>query len=133
MGNFEDNYYFFTDHWVGINHAVHSTWFGVLAEVGITGFIVYVLMVYMVYRRAYRQNLAVGAENWDPMMRAVAMGLLAGLAGYCVSATFLSQMYTWPMHIILALTIAAGQIAANWDLSREKAEAPREYKPQVWI
>ena len=29
LDNFYYNYYFYSPHWDGLNHAVHSTWFGV--------------------------------------------------------------------------------------------------------
>ena len=34
LDNFYYNYFFYSSHWDGMNHAVHSTWFGVLAETG---------------------------------------------------------------------------------------------------
>jgi O-antigen ligase len=40
ISNFYYNYFFYSTHWDGLNHAVHSTWLGVLAEIGIIGFVV---------------------------------------------------------------------------------------------
>ena len=37
LDNFFANYFAYSSHWDGLNHAVHSTWFGILAETGFLG------------------------------------------------------------------------------------------------
>jgi hypothetical protein len=32
--------------------------------------------------------------------------LLSGMVGFCTSGTFLTQGFTWPLYILMALTIA---------------------------
>ena len=44
--------------------------------------------------------------NADPVTRAFALGLFAGLAGFCVSGTFLTQGFTWPIYLQLGFTAA---------------------------
>jgi putative inorganic carbon (hco3(-)) transporter len=39
-------------------------------------------------------------------VQAVALALVAGVFGFCVAGTFLTQGFTWPIYIILALTAA---------------------------
>ena len=40
-----------------------------------------------------------------------AQSVLAGLAGFIASGTFLTQGFTWPIYILLALSIAVQQQA----------------------
>lgn len=51
LDNFYFNYYFYSPHWDGINHAVHSTWFGVLAETGgFVGLAVFITLIVSLIR-----------------------------------------------------------------------------------
>ncbi len=45
ISNFYYNYFSYNTHWDGLNHAVHSTWFGVLTESGFLGFILFVTLI----------------------------------------------------------------------------------------
>lgn len=111
LDNFTSNYFFYSGHWDGMNHAVHSTWFGVLGETGFPGFIAFVTMIVLTAVAAYR---AVGATNMQQSpveVRGMSLALLAGIAGFCVSGTFLTQGFTWPFYILLALCVATSQYA----------------------
>jgi hypothetical protein len=44
--------------------------------------------------------------NADPRMRVVSLALFAGLVGFCVSGTFLTQGLNWPFYVLLGLTVA---------------------------
>ena len=48
----------------------------------------------------------------------MAWALLAGLAGFMLSGTFLTQGFTWPLYIQLALTVAIGRYAMELDPDR---------------
>lgn len=107
LDNFIFNYFDYSDHWDGQNHAVHSTWFGVLGETGLAGFSLFVWMMIAIYRGIQRASqLIKTSTDPPPRMTAVSDGLLSGLLGFCVSGTFLTQGFTWPVYIILAMTIA---------------------------
>jgi putative inorganic carbon (hco3(-)) transporter len=54
IDNFTGNYYFYSPHWDGNNHAVHSTWFNVLAETGFPGLIAFVTMIVTCLRSSYQ-------------------------------------------------------------------------------
>ncbi len=118
IDNFYVNYFFFSDHWDGKNHAVHSTWFGVLAETGFPGLIVFVVMVVKIGLRAFNTSKVLDQQQAPPAARAMAWALLAGLAGFVVSGTFLTQGFTWPLYIQLALTVAMGRYAVELDAAR---------------
>ena len=109
LDNFVGNYYFYTEHWDGINHAVHSTWFNVLAETGFPGFIAFIVMIWVVGRSSYRSMQRLQQARAPPIVQAVGLALVAGVFGFCVAGTFLTQGFTWPIYIILALTAAMGK------------------------
>ena len=105
IGNFYANYYAYSPHWDGKNHAVHSTWFQILAESGFVGFSIFLALVVKTFRQAFiNQRLAL--ESQDSQTAIVAQALLAGLCSFCVSGTFLTQGFIWPLYILIALTVA---------------------------
>lgn len=108
LDNFYYNYYLFSDFWDGKNHAVHSTWFGVLGEAGLIGFILFLLLVGKLFKSIRKSEIALRAENRavSPILIASGQALYAGLIGFCVSGTFLTQGFTWPLYIILGLAVA---------------------------
>lgn len=110
LDNYVANFYFYSDFWDNKTHAVHSTWFGVLAETGFVGFILFSLMVWQLLKTARRLH----CETQNPARTQQAMtlsitaeSLLAGICAFIVSGTFLTQGFTWPLYILMSLTIAA--------------------------
>ena len=112
IDNFVSNYYLYSAFWDGKNHAVHSTWFGVLGETGLPGLIVFITMITLMARSALNASRQLDTDpDAHPAARAMGRALIAGLAGFCVSATFLTQGFTWPIYIQLALTVAISRYA----------------------
>ncbi|MCE2572043.1 O-antigen ligase family protein [Motilimonas eburnea] len=111
LDNFYYNYYYYSPHWDGLNHAVHSTWFGVLAETGFVGLGVFVYMIVVMIRSSLH-SLALIQQQLDtvpPAIFASAQAIFAGLLGTVVSGTFLTQGFTWPIYILVALVAAMSQ------------------------
>ncbi|KKD58080.1 membrane protein [Grimontia sp. AD028] len=106
LNNFYFNYFYYSKHWDGLNHAVHSTWFGVLGETGFVGLIAFLVMTITVYRSAQSATNIVkeNAERYSPVIRAISEGLYSGIIAFFVSGTFLTQGFTWPIYILIALT-----------------------------
>ncbi len=108
LDNFYANYYFYSPHWDGKNHAVHSTWFQVLAETGFLGFILFLVLVVTAFRCVQRSLSLL--ENFKDssvqQLRIAGNALYSGLVGFCVSGTFLTQGFIWPFYILLGLSIA---------------------------
>ena len=105
ISNFYANYYAYSPHWDGKNHAVHSTWFQVLAESGFLGLILFLTLVFKTFQQAIaNQAMASGSDN--RAISVLAQALLAGLCSFCVSGTFLTQGFIWPLYILIALTVA---------------------------
>lgn len=131
VNNFFYNYFYYSPHWDGLNHAVHSTWFGVLAETGYVGFIIFMRCIYSLVRTAMRslndieECIKDRIETVAPDIHATAQAVFAGLIGTIVSATFLTQGFTWPIYILAAFVIA---IAQYNDQHLNKNTLDKEYK-----
>ncbi len=109
--NFLSNYFFYSDFWDGHPHEVHSTWFGVMAEAGLAGFCVFITMVAILFKITISASQTLQRVNAPAPARAMASALVAGLVGFCVSGTFLTQGFTWPIYIQLAFGVAIVQYA----------------------
>ncbi len=111
LDNFYYNYYFYSPHWDGLNHAVHSTWFGVLAETGFVGLGVFIYMIVVMIRSslASLKQISLHLEQVPPAVYAAAQAIIAGLLGTVVSGTFLTQGFTWPIYILVALVAAMSE------------------------
>jgi putative inorganic carbon (hco3(-)) transporter len=115
IDNFTGNYYFFSPHWDGMNHAVHSTWFNVLAETGFPGLIAFVAMIVTCLRSSYKSMVRLDGARAPPVVRAMSLALFTGLISFCVAGTFLTQGFTWPIYILLALTTAMAKYARDYE------------------
>jgi len=124
MNNFYSNYFFYSKYWDGLNHAVHSTWFGVLGETGFTGLLVFLSMVFALLKCAHRVlgKMISAPSHFPAVMTTIGEGNLAGLVGFCVSGTFLTQGFTWPLYILLAFTVAVAQFVSRQELNHVPAK-----------
>ena len=111
LDNFYANYFFYSSHWDGLNHAVHSTWFGILAETGFLGLLVFVLLITQLIKTALSalRRIEHYPGNIPGSVHATSQAVLAGLIGTVVSGTFLTQGFTWPIYILAALVVALAQ------------------------
>lgn len=112
IDNFYSNYFFYSPHWDGLNHAVHSTWFGVLAETGFLGFIVFVITIVMLIKTALRTLATIQTHDtyFSPVIKTTAEALLAGMVGTLAAGTFLTFGFSWPIYILGAMTVSL----AHW-------------------
>ena len=109
LENFYHNYYFYSPHWDGKNHAVHSTWFGVMAETGFLGLGVFIWLIVTLLRSASASLRRIEASGvTEPGIQATAQAVQAGMVATLVSGTFLTQGFTWPLYILTALVVAVG-------------------------
>lgn len=105
LNNFYANYFAYSPFWDGKNHAVHSTWFQVLAESGFFGFAIFILLITKTFSQALFNNRLAQQTNCSAV-QILAQALLAGLCAFCISGSFLTQGFIWPIYILIALTIA---------------------------
>jgi O-antigen ligase len=116
IDNFSKNFFFYTSSWEGFAKAVHSTWFGVLAETGFVGFILFMWLVMATVRHSFKalhqlDLLRNAGVRMNLEAYAIAQAVLAGLASFIVSGSFLTQGFTWPIYILLALAISVSRFA----------------------
>jgi O-antigen ligase len=111
LNNFYSNYYYYSPHWDGLNHAVHSTWFGVLAETGFLGLIVFIMTISSLLKSALHslREIEHNLCRVHSTIHATAQAVFSGLVGTMVSATFLTQAFTWPIYILAALVVSIAQ------------------------
>ena len=132
---FLDNYWDYATHSraEGQAHVTHSTWFQVLSESGFVGFFLFIYMIFTIFmsirNSLMRMDRNRGSPKYDPHMTAIAVGTYAGLVGFCVSGTFLSQGFLWPVYIITAISIAiANYMDRHYPELEEKTE---QSKPSI--
>jgi O-antigen ligase len=115
LDNFYFNYYFYSSYWDGLPHAVHSTWFGVLGETGFLGLAAFLTMVIITFKASHNTLKKVNRSDkkYPAIVCALSEGNFAGLLAFCVSGTFLTQGFTWPFYILLALTASVAQFVKN--------------------
>jgi O-antigen ligase len=128
LNNYVANYYYYSDWWEGFAKAVHSTWFSVLAEGGFVAFFIFVAMIVTCFGSSLRSARLTSPEqtgpDYQPEVHGMALALLAGLAGFVVSGTFLTQGFTWPVYILLALCVAVSRYAQRQAASPVPGLAP---------
>lgn len=118
INGFVDAYYQYTPEWGNRDKAVHSTWFQVVGEMGLPGIIVFLTMFVATFRSALRTLDRTIKTKADPMLQATALAMVAGLASFAVAGTFLTQAFTWPLYVLIALTVALNRVT-----SRQEATA----------
>jgi probable O-glycosylation ligase (exosortase A-associated) len=115
LNNFYFNYFYYSSHWDGLNHAVHSTWFGVLAETGILGLTVFIGCIVSLFKTARKtiRQIEKQPDRYAYPVKTMAYAVYAGLVGTVVSGTFLTQGFNWPIYLLAALIISVAQIASQ--------------------
>jgi O-antigen ligase len=88
----------------------HNVLIQVAAETGLFGLLAFLFLIV----RAFMAALATRRLMRDPAARALSehtLGLTAGLVGWFVCALFASVAYNWTFYYVLALLVAARQLA----------------------
>lgn len=109
LNGFEESLFNYAIVWERMNRAVHSSWFGVLAEGGFVGFALFILCVYQAMKLAHKNIQLIEANNLRHILDTeliLARSLYAGLIGFCISSTFLTQGFTWPFYVFFALSVS---------------------------
>lgn len=111
LDQFTNNLFNYAIVWEKVNRAVHSSWFEIMAEAGFVGLGLFIVCVYQAMKLAhYNINLIELSDSLSPqafnMELILARSVYAGLIGFCISSTFLTQGFAWPFYIFFALTIS---------------------------
>jgi O-antigen ligase len=104
-------------------NAAHNTFLEIGAETGIFGLITFVALIFVAFRNLQRIQRDFTEYEIHPEMVLLARGLEIALAGFCVSAFFLSQAYTWHIYYLMGLSGAMRRIA--WRIESE--EVPEDF------
>jgi len=106
ISNFYYNYFYYSSHWDGQNHAVHSTWFGILAESGFVGLILFICLIASTLIMSLKMLKTLNSDHHSPGIRVALNAAPAGIIGFIISGTFLTQGFIWPVYLQIALVIA---------------------------
>ncbi len=121
LNNFFVNYYFYSPHWDGKNHAVHSTWFQVMGEIGFLGLALFVLLLVSSLKVSYQLLKRLKGHVLQPFSE----GLWLGTISFCVGGTFLTQGFTWPLYILIGLLVALDRLTqGEGNASRHTEKTP---------
>ncbi len=97
----------------GTGRAVHSAWFGVLAELGYPGLLLFILIIVGSLRSCRRVRLAARRGEITPALGAYAVGFETSLVAFMVGGSFVSFHYCEMLWHYFALTIALERVAVR--------------------
>lgn len=95
------------------NRAVHSAWFGVLAELGYPGLLLFILIVFTSLRACRRVRLAAKRGEIEGPLGPYAVAFETSLAAFMVGGSFVSFHYCEMLWHYFALTIALERVAVR--------------------
>jgi probable O-glycosylation ligase (exosortase A-associated) len=97
----------------GSYRAVHSAWFGMLADLGYPGLILFLAVIWSAFRSCRR---ALAAGRGDPAKRDLtvyATSMQASLVAYIVGATFVGGQYSEMFWHLIGLTVVLRNLAVQ--------------------
>jgi O-antigen ligase len=106
LANFAPAFFYYVQDFPGRDMTSHSTWFGVLGETGWPGIALFLMMIVATFRSGVLAYRTLRAQRAPPILATFAFALLAGLVGFCVAGSFLTQGFTWPVYLLVGLTAA---------------------------
>jgi probable O-glycosylation ligase (exosortase A-associated) len=95
------------------NRAVHSTWFGVLAEQGYPGFALFITIVFTSWLACRRVRVWSRHGEISPALGQYAIGLETALLAFIVGGSFVSFQYCEMLWHFFALTVALERVAVH--------------------
>jgi probable O-glycosylation ligase (exosortase A-associated) len=109
--NLAYNQYDFSRGQFGKGRSVHSSWFGMLAELGYPAFIIYVAIIFLGFASAWRVASRAKSGKSPPTLYPYAVGLQAAFAAFIVGGSFVPHQYLEMLWHLVALSIALRQIS----------------------
>jgi probable O-glycosylation ligase (exosortase A-associated) len=111
------------------NRAVHSAWFGVLAEQGYPGLVIFVLIVLSSFRACRRVRRAAARGEIPGPLGPYAIAFEASLVAFIVGGSFVSFQYCEMLWHYFALTVALERVAVA-EAAVNRARLDRELQQQ---
>jgi probable O-glycosylation ligase (exosortase A-associated) len=124
------NQYDWTAGEYGVNRAVHSSWFGVLAELGYPGLLLFAAIIFSSLRACRRVRKAAQRGELPGNMGPYAVALESSLVAFIIGGSFVSFHYSEMLWHYFGLTIVLERVAAH-EMAAERArlEQQREMLP----
>jgi O-antigen ligase len=92
--------------------AVHSMWLEVLAETGLPGLSIFVIMIAAAVLAAVRSLKQTGTDG-AAVIKATGLALVAGLVGFGVAGSFLTHAFTWQIQFLVALAAGISRVTQS--------------------
>lgn len=116
----------------GTNRAVHSAWFGVLAELGVPGLLLFITIVLSSFLACRRVRLQARRGQIPAPLGAYAIALESSLIAFIVGGSFVSFQYCEMLWHFFALTTALERVAvAEAAVLRERLEFEQQQQQRV--
>ena len=117
---------------VGVRNLVsHNSFTQVSAELGILGFLAYVLFMISPFRRLSAIERQMQESKKGEWYYYMAVGLQASLLGFMVSSFFVSVAYTWFIYYIVAYAVAFRRVyALENDIEEEEGLNLKRFLPK---
>lgn len=123
------NQYDWTEGRFFTNRAVHSAWFGVFAELGYPGLLLFLLIVFSALRACRRVRLAAKRGELEGPLGAYAVAFESSLVAFIVGGSFVSFQYCEMLWHYFALTIALERVAVREMAAQRAVKAAEQPAP----
>lgn len=123
------NQYDWTEGRFFTNRAVHSAWFGVFAELGYPGLLLFLLIVFSAMRACRRVRLAAKRGELEGPLGAYAVAFESSLVAFIVGGSFVSFQYCEMLWHYFALTIALERVAVSEMAAQRAVKAAEQPAP----
>ena len=129
---YEESYdqYDTSDGRYGPRRAVHSAWFGVLAESGYPGLVLFAVIVLSSVWACHRIRRMAHRNEIPPTLGRYATGIESSILAFMVGGSFVSFHYSEMLWHFFALTIALERVAAT-EAALMRERLAREAKPEI--
>lgn len=114
----------------GTRRAVHSAWFGVLAEIGYLGLALFVIIAVSSLRACSRVRRMAQRGETSAALEHYATGLQSALVAFMVGGSFVSFHYSEMLWHFFALTIALEQVGET-EAARVRDQQARASNPDI--
>jgi O-antigen ligase len=110
----------YVEHYTNKWHVAHSSYITMAAELGLGGIIIYLYIIYLIFKQNTElRRLLLAANQKDSLLYTTSNAITISLVAYVVGSTFLTACYYPHLYLLLSLTVALGEITR-----RELALAP---------
>jgi O-antigen ligase len=110
------------------NLQTHNAYTQVSSELGILGFVAYIIFIVSPFRKLAAIERALIAEDRRDWFYYLSIGLQASIAGYMVSSFFVSVAYNWFIYYLIAYAVAFRRI---YRLENESKTSEAEQKASL--